>query len=153
MLYDSLIFPQLTYANIIWGNTYKTTLRPLFIAQKRVIRTIMYRNRLHHTNEDFKALKILKLGDINLYFGSNFVYKSLNSLTFPVNYFSYSQNTNYNLRNLNDLQPRFAGSTQGQSSPGFYCPLMYNELPAYIKNKPSISSFKLALRCYLLNKY
>ena len=68
LLYNSLIYPQLTYVNIIWGKSCKTHLKPLFISQKRVIRTIMYRPRTHHTNNDFIQLQILKLEDINNYF-------------------------------------------------------------------------------------
>ena len=34
-LYYALIYPFLTYGIIIWGNTYKTTLQPNFILQKK----------------------------------------------------------------------------------------------------------------------
>ena len=63
LLYNSLIYPQLTYANIIWSHTYVTHLKSLFIAQKRVVRVIMYRNRRYHTNDDFKELSFIKLSD------------------------------------------------------------------------------------------
>ena len=153
LLYDTLVFPQLTYGNVIWGNTCKTLLSSLFISQKRVIRTIMFRNRRHHTNEDFKNLKILKLNDINTYFGLCFVYKSLNLITFPIDYFTHSQNPNYNFRHMNELRPIFASTKQGQSSPGYYCSVLWNHLPLSIRNKPSISSFKLALRSHLIDQY
>ena len=35
-LYYALIYPFLTYGLIVWGNTYSTTLQPLFILQKRL---------------------------------------------------------------------------------------------------------------------
>ena len=34
-LYYALIYPFLTYGIIIWGNTFKTTLQPIFILQKK----------------------------------------------------------------------------------------------------------------------
>ena len=153
LIYNSLVYSQLTYANIIWGNTFKTHLKPLFIAQKKVIRTIMYRNRSHHTNQDFLSLAFLKLTEINSFFGLIFVYKLINGLTHPVNYFVTAQNSNYNLRSNGNLRPMLFGSTQGQSSPSFYCSHLWNNIPPYIKLKSSISSFKLSLKQYLLNLY
>ena len=41
-LYYALIYPFLTYGIIIWGNTYKTTLQPIFILQKRAMRLITF---------------------------------------------------------------------------------------------------------------
>ena len=39
-LYYALIYPFLTYGIITWGDTYKTTLQPMFILQKRAMRLI-----------------------------------------------------------------------------------------------------------------
>ena len=36
-LYYSLIYPFLIYGLLAWGNTYKTTLNPIHILQKKVI--------------------------------------------------------------------------------------------------------------------
>ena len=67
--------------------------------KKRVISTIMFRNWRHHTNEDLKNLEILKLNDINTYFGLSFVY--------DLDYFTY------NFRHINELRPIFAPTKQG----------------------------------------
>ena len=80
-------------------------------------------------------------------------YKSINGLTHPANYFVTAQNSNYNLRSNGNLRPMLFGSTQGQSSPSFYCSHLWNNIPPYIKLKSSISSFKLSLKQYLLNRY
>ena len=37
------------------------------IAKKRILRTILYKNRYHHTNNDFFNLGILKVPGINVY--------------------------------------------------------------------------------------
>ena len=153
LFYNGLIYPQLTYANIIWGNTYSTHLKPLVVAQKRVIRTIMYRHRIHHTNADFIELSFLKLSDINIYFGLIFVYKSLNNLVFPINYFTYSTNLRYNFRNNLNLNLSFSPTVQGQTSPSYYCAKLWNQVPFYIKNQPSIASFKSSVKSYLTNMY
>ena len=153
LFYNGLVYPQLTYANIIWGNTFTSHLKPLVIAQKRIIRTMMYRHRIHHTNNDFLELSFLKLPEINIYFGLVFVFKSLNSLVFPINYFTHQNNPHYNLRNTSDLTLPLLPTLQGQKSPSFYCAKLWNDIPAYIKSMPSVSSFKSSLKSYLINKY
>ena len=153
LLYNSIVYPQLTYCNIIWGKTFKSHLNQLFISQKRIIRTIMYRNKYHHTNQDFYDLKILKLSDINTYFGIIFVFKSINNLTCPANHFVPSQYIQHNLRNSSPLTPRYFSSAQGQTSPSYYCAIIWNKLPPYIRLKPSVGSLKSALKNHLLCQY
>ena len=44
LLYDSLILPHLTYCNIIWGSTYKTSLSKMYLLQKRALKLCMDRH-------------------------------------------------------------------------------------------------------------
>ena len=154
LIYNSLVYSCLNYGNILWGRSPKSHTNCLRVAQKRVIRNIKFRSRFHHTNDDFYNLGILKLNDINFYFGAIFTYKSLNNLTYSLNYFSFvNNNTNYPLRNAQELRPPFPGSTQTKSSPAYYCCIIWNSLPPSIKLKPSVGSFKFSLKNYLVNKY
>ena len=52
-IYTGLIYSLLVYAIVIWGKSTMKHVKPLIIAQKRIIRTIMNRSRFHHTNADF----------------------------------------------------------------------------------------------------
>ena len=52
-----------------------------------MIRTIMYKHKARHTNQDFINFSILKLREVNVYFKAIFV--SLNDLTFPIDYFEH----------------------------------------------------------------
>ena len=100
LIYNSLVFSSLSYANIIWGRLNQNNYRLLTVAQKKIIRTMKNRNRFHHTNPDFQSLQLLKITEINEYFAGIFTYKSLNNLTVPDNYFFFSNIThNYSLRN------------------------------------------------------
>ena len=56
-LYYALIYPFLTYGIIIWGNTYKTTLQPILILQKRAMRLISFSSFDEHSS----PLNLLKL--------------------------------------------------------------------------------------------
>jgi len=58
------IYPFLTYGLSIWGNTYRTTLKPLITLQKRAIRTITLSKPDEHSEPLFKDLEILKLTDL-----------------------------------------------------------------------------------------
>ena len=49
-LYYALIFPFLTYCLVAWGNTYFSSLLPLYNLQKRVIRIITFSDYNEHTN-------------------------------------------------------------------------------------------------------
>ena len=49
---------------LIWGNTYKTNLRPLIILQKKAVRIITFSDFLAHTSPIFKELNLLKFLDI-----------------------------------------------------------------------------------------
>ena len=62
--YYAYIYPYLSYCTIIWGCAYQTHLNPLFIQQKRTIRTIVNAGFRDHTDPHFKALKLLKVQDI-----------------------------------------------------------------------------------------
>ena len=83
IVYNSLVYNNINYMNVIWGKSPETHLDQLIKAQKRILRTIMYRSRYHHTNNDFYNLGILKVPNINIYFSCIFVYKSLNNLFHP----------------------------------------------------------------------
>ena len=118
------------------------------------MRTILYRGRYDHTNADFLMLNILKFKDIHFLSGCNFTFKSLNNLHSPINYFNFSINERYDLRNNQcKLHHPFFRSKQGQSSPSYYCCTFWNSLPISIRLSQSYSSFKFSLKRHLINSY
>ena len=157
IIYYSLVYSNIIYCNVLWGKSPPKNLKALEVAQKNIIRTIMYRNRFEHTNNDFSLLNFLKLKDINQFSACCFVYKSLNMLALPIDYFHLLDNFqhNYNTRNLNQLNLHipFASSLQSQSSPSYYACQYWNSLPLEIKSKPSIISFKKALKDLIIFSY
>ena len=60
-LYQSFIYPYYTYCNHVWGNVRMSTLNPLVLLQKRIIRIISGSKRLSHTDP------LLKLKDVNTF--------------------------------------------------------------------------------------
>ena len=153
-LYFSVVYPSLIYCNVVWGGTSRYLINKLIVSQKRLIRTILFRTRYAHTNNDFRDLMIFKIDDINKYFTLVFIYKSLNNLTYPQNYFHLNtEYHNFNLRNpLNIRAPRYR-SKKRQSSPSYYGCSIWNSLPVELRMKPSLASFKSSLKRHLLNQY
>ena len=73
-LYYSLIYPSLTYGLITWGNTYPTTIKSLFVLQKKALRLISFSSFKDHSNPLFLRYKILKFPDIVFLHNAVFVY-------------------------------------------------------------------------------
>jgi hypothetical protein len=59
-LHYSLLYSFLTYALVSRGNTYHTTINPLAILQKIIVRIITFSNYCADTNPLFIQLKIIK---------------------------------------------------------------------------------------------
>ncbi len=64
MIYNSLVYPYLSYGIVIWGSAYKIHLDKLRIQQKKIIRRIHGAEYDAHSEPLFKSLKLLKLDDI-----------------------------------------------------------------------------------------
>jgi hypothetical protein len=73
-LYYALIYPILIYGIISWGNTYNTTLQPLFILQKKAIRIMIFSNFDEHSSPLFKLYDLVTLYNVV------FMYKFHNNL-------------------------------------------------------------------------
>ena len=63
-LYYALIYPFLIYGILAWGNTYQSTLQPLYMLQKKAIRIITFSHFQDHTSPLYRTLKIIKLFDV-----------------------------------------------------------------------------------------
>ena len=71
----SFVYPYLTYCNHVWGYTYYTNLKQLFIVQKEALRIMCGKRKRDSTENIFSELKILQFTDINAYLPGRFMYK------------------------------------------------------------------------------
>ena len=100
-LYYALVYPFLTYCIIAWGNTYQTSLQPLFVLQKKAIRIITFSGFFEHTSPLFKDLNVIKLFDEVTVHIAVFMYKFKNRLlptNFNVFFTSIKETHSYNTR-------------------------------------------------------
>ena len=91
LLYDSLILSQLTYCNMIWASTYKTTLLKTYSLQKRALK-LCFGRKFQNTRNNyqtveryslsiFKQANRLSVFDLNKCQIAEFVYHALNKIS------------------------------------------------------------------------
>src|SRR6218665_1587269 len=74
-LYYSLIFPYLSYCNVVWATNYESRLSRLVILQKRAIRVVARVSSRKHTGPIFSRLKILNIEQIKTFQVGKFMYR------------------------------------------------------------------------------
>ena len=75
-LYFSYINSYLTYANIVWGSTYKSNLMPLYRKQKHAARAIYFKDRLFHAKPLLTKMKALNVYQLNVFHTLTFMFKT-----------------------------------------------------------------------------
>ena len=153
----ALIYPFLTYGIIIWGNTYKTTLQPIFILQKKGIRIITFFRFDEHSSPLFKSLEIIKFLDLVTFYLAIFMFKYHNQLSPPVfiSFFAkITQIHNYNTR-LASKQSYYlpkATTNYGIFNIRFQGPSVWNSIDEDIKSS-SLSLFKKKMNQQFIKDY
>ena len=79
-LYYALLYPFFIYGLVTWGNTYETTIPPLFILQKKLVRIMTFSKFDDYSSPLFKSLRIVKLFDLVSIQTVIFMYKFYHSL-------------------------------------------------------------------------
>ena len=136
-LYCTLILPYLNYCCEIWGNTYKSRIRPLHIIQKRAVH-IMSKGRLYVSYKtDVLPAEHFSCTDMVDFNSMVFLYKVYNNLL-PANIMLYFQKVNashyHNIRMKNyNFKIRFSRTTKKAECISIKGPKMWNDLPADIK--------------------
>ena len=147
----------MTYGIIIWGNTYKTTLQPIFILQKRAMRLITFSRFDEHSSPLFKSLEIIKFLDLVTFHLAIFMYKYHNQLLPSVfsSFFSkISQIHSYNTR-LGAKQSYYlpkARTNYGIFNIRFQGPSVWNSIDEDIKLS-SLSLFKKKVKQQFIKDY
>ena len=100
-IYQSLIYPYLTYGLASWGQSLKTHLNKILILQKRAPRMIFFADRRDHAIPFFVDANILPLSFLYYEFVSNFMH-DINNNNAPLNILKLFQKTSsmhtYNTR-------------------------------------------------------
>ena len=158
-LYYSIFSSFLSYGSSTWGLSYDTYLAPLFLLQKKVLRSISFQPLLSSSTPIFHSLKILKLNDMINHEILKFVYKSLNGLS-PSHFQNYFQFSN----TVHSHETRQAAGGDifqsirntflyGLRSMKYLGAKLWNGIPTFIKMSVSFNIFKSKLKEFLINGY
>ena len=135
MLYYSLVYPYLSYCNLVWGKKFATHLKSLEVLQKRFIRIIHGTPSRAHTSPLFFYSCILKLEDIYRLKLASYMYQLPDFEQFQ---FEHGHAT----RNRGQLRPEFQRLSVTQQAITFQGPREWNRIPSDLKNLTSICKFK-----------
>ena len=148
---------EVTFCINAWSNTYQTTLQPLFILQKKALRTITFPSYNEHSSPLFKDLNVVKLSDIITFQLAVFMYKFHNNLlrsVFDPYFNSFRMLHNHNTRissKITDVIPTVRAN-YGTFNIGFKDAKVWNDISDDIELIPR-KYFKKNIKLILLEKY
>ena len=152
-LYYTLIYPHLSYCNVVWASPNNSAIIRLHRLQKRAIRAMCNLHYNAPTGDFFINLKIVNvysLYKLNLATLMFSCHKGLlpDSL---MRYFSLNDNTHTHFtRQSHDFHIPYTRTTLSQKSVDFSGPKLWNSLPASLKDATSLKTFKRIYREILL---
>ena len=142
-----MMYPYLTYCNIIWASTYPTTLKPILRTQKKTYQD--YNPRQLYTEKSgplFKSLKRLNICELNTYLMYSYNQDKLPAFfddLFKTNESIHS----YSMRSASKVHIEFRRSN-GKFSERFKGAIAWNSLPIE-RNISSFNTFKTKLKEYV----
>ena len=155
-IYNSLIYPHISYAIITWGNINNREMKRLELLHKRAIRNICKAKFNSHTNRLFKTLDLLTIRDVFNLSCIKFYMKVKNNLA-PL-YFQQllPQNSHlhsYPTRNNQNLHIFNRSTELKYQLVNVKIPLIWNELPEHLKISIAQKNNIKIIKKYLISKY
>ncbi len=151
MLYYALIYPYLTYCNIVWGSAYASTLTKLVSLQNRAIRLITRSPFRSSCNPLYFSLNLLKIIDIVKFQTVQFMFKIKHNLLPSSSLRLFSV---YDPQRIHDTRKKPYFLIEGcrtivrENSVNVAGPKLWDSLPRYIQDATCISVLKrLMLEC------
>jgi len=156
MLYYALVYPYLTYCNIVWGSACISSLTKLVSLQNRAIRLITRSPFRSSCNPLFASLKLLKLIDIVKFQTAQFMFKVKYHLL-PPSCMHYVTVSNPQRPHVTRKNPYFVligcRTVVRENSIHIYGPKLWDSLPRDIQDAISISSLKRIMLEFVCNSY
>jgi len=153
-LYYSLVYPYLTYCNLIWASNYESRLHKLEILQKKAVRVIVGARRDAHTSPIFAELKLLKICQIKILQIGDFIFRFEHNLL-PSSFSGYftmgSQIHTHNTRNSTAYRSAKARTNIREFSIKSSGPTIWNAIPLETRLSRTTFEFKQRLRAILIN--
>lgn len=156
-LYYALVYPFLIYGIISWGNTYPSTIQPLYMLQKKAMRIMTFSKFDEHSSALFKELDIVKLPDVVTLHNAVLMYKFHNNLlpsVFDTFFTRVNKTHNYNTRLSSKLSyslPKVR-TNYGIFNIRFQGPKIWNSVDENTKSL-SLQKFKKQIKSDFIKDY
>ena len=156
LFYNSYIIPVFDYCCTVWGKNNNRYVNKVHMLQKRTAKIILNKPMRSPSVGLYKELNWLSFSDRCKYHSAVLVYKTLNNMapSYLSEILKFSQNEKYSLRSANrhDLVLKIKPRTNLiQNTFAYYSMKIWNNIPIFIRNSNSITSFKCSYKTYLLN--
>ena len=156
-LYNSLFSSFLQYGIIVWGLTYDTHTKPIYLLQKKVFRAIAFKSFTSPSTPILSDLKILKLYDLFDLKLLIFVYESVNRIS-PFFFHNFIETLaavhHYGTKQASkdDIFMTRRNTLQyGLRSVRYAGAKSCNSISNVIKQFPSVSIFRRKLKSYIFS--
>lgn len=138
----------------MWGNTYKSSLEPLYILQKRAIRIIHNVSYLEHIDPLFVKSKIIKFYDIVEFLTAQFQYKAMNNLL-PSHLLKmfHEREGGYDLRETLNFKIRRCQTSVKRFCITHTAVRLWKRLSVDLKQCPGINQFKNKYKQIIFTRY
>lgn len=154
-IYNSFIYPYITYGLEVWGNAAEIHLKPMIVLQKRAIRIIKSAHYREHTPPLFKSCNLLQFKDVYTSSVAKQMFKIMKDLTpkflremFTVNFNLHNHQT----RQSHRLHIPIARTNLKKKS--FRCAGVYvwNSVMSNLNLNCNFITFKKRIKEYLINR-
>jgi hypothetical protein len=152
-LHYTLVYPYLTYCNLVWALTYESRLHKLVILQKKAVRLIAGIRKREHTGPSFSELHLLRIDQIKDLQICEFFFRLEHGLIPSVfqGYLPHASDIHSHFtRNSSAYRPVKAKSNTRRFTVKFYGTKVWNTIPIDIRHSSSLQVFKKRIRAFLL---
>jgi len=156
MLYHALVYPYLTYCNIVWGSASASALNKIVVLQNRAVRLVTRSPFRSSCNSLFARLNLLKLTDIVKFQIVQFMFKAkFHLLPSSCMQFVTVSDTQrlHDTRNQSYFVIERCRTVVRENSVNVFGPKLWFSLPSDIQDVTSISLLKRLLLKFLCNAY
>ena len=155
-IYNSLIYPHISYAISVWGNISNTEYKRMYILQKKAIRLISNAKYNSHTSKLFKKLNLLKLPDIYTLSCSSLFYNANSTKSFPYLLAQLPTNTSihdHNTRYADNIHTFNVTTELSKQLLNYKISTVWNSIPHNLRNSQYKSSFSSNIKKWLTLSY
>ena len=141
-IYYALIQSKLSYGLPFWGNCFESNLKPIVVAQNKIIRIMFFKNKFQSSWPIYHNKQLLPVKHLYVYrVLKQFSCKSGNRLNKILKHYNFRKNNLFFIP-----KPNF---TQFNKCFIVTSPKLYNSLPNDIKNVNSLSKFCNSLKQFI----